>query len=187
MQIIQTVSACQDVCVRDHRNEKSRLIPRGASGYQRIPEDATNANQETFKSFINRAIEKKELLPSATNLLVQYPRTSKFYLLAKIHKPGNPGRPIVSACQCLTELLASYLDKITAPLVRNLNSYVKDSSHMLNIVDAFRYKGEHCFIFTMDIKSLYTVIPNDEGLQALKYFLDRREIKDPQHTRVPVG
>ena len=50
---------------------------------------------------------------------------------------------------------------------------------MLNIVHAFRYEGEHCFIFTMDIKSLYTVIPNDEGLQALKYFLDRRELKDP--------
>ena len=76
-------------------------------------------------------------------------------------------------------LLASYLDKIAAPFVRNLNSYVKDSSHMLNIVDDFSYEGKHRFIFTMDIKSLYTVIPNDEGLQALKYFLDRREIKDP--------
>ena len=138
-----------------------------------------NANQETVKSFINQAIEKKELPPSATNLLVQYPRTSKFYLLPKIHKPSNPGRPIVSVCQYPTELLASYLDKITAPFVRNLNSYVKDSSHMLNIVDAFRYEGEHRFIFTMDIKSLYTVIPSDEGLQTLKYFLDQREIKDP--------
>ena len=31
MQIMKTVSACQDVCARDHKNEKSRLIPRGAS------------------------------------------------------------------------------------------------------------------------------------------------------------
>ena len=31
MQLMQTVSACQDVCARDHKNEKSRLIPRGAS------------------------------------------------------------------------------------------------------------------------------------------------------------
>ena len=34
-------------------------------------------------------------------------------------------------------------------------------------------------MFTMDIKSLYTVIPNDEGLVSLKYFLDKREVKDP--------
>ena len=31
MQIIQTMSACQDVYARDHINEKSPLIPRGAS------------------------------------------------------------------------------------------------------------------------------------------------------------
>ena len=31
----------------------------------------------------------------------------------------------------------------------------------------------------MDITSLYTVIPNNEGLQALKYFLNQRPIKTP--------
>ena len=32
-------------------------------------------------------------------------------------------------------------------------------------------------IFTMDIISLYTVIPNSEDLQALKYFFNQRAIK----------
>ena len=31
----------------------------------------------------------------------------------------------------------------------------------------------------MDIKSLYTVIPNNEGLQALKNFFNQRPIKKP--------
>jgi len=31
----------------------------------------------------------------------------------------------------------------------------------------------------MDIKSLYTVIPNNSGLQALAYFLDKRDVKEP--------
>ena len=34
----------------------------------------------------------------------------------------------------------------------------------------------------MDVKSLYTVIPNDCGLQALAYFLDKRDIKEPSTT-----
>ena len=34
----------------------------------------------------------------------------------------------------------------------------------------FLYK----LIFTVDITSLYTIIPNDEGLRALKHFFDQR-------------
>jgi hypothetical protein len=32
------------------------------------------------------------------------------YFFPKIHKPDNPGRPIVSVCGCPTELVSSSLD-----------------------------------------------------------------------------
>ena len=94
------------------------------------------------RSFIQQAMEAKQLPQSATSLIVECPRTSKFYLLPKIHKPGNPGRPTVSACACPTEKLALYLDKVTAPFVRGLESYVKDTTHMLNIIDSFRFSND---------------------------------------------
>ena len=149
--------------------------------YEKVPSDAIQSSQQEVKSFIETAIRNNQLPPSATNLIVEHPRTSKFYLLPKIHKPGNPGRHIVSACSCPTELLALYLDHVTAPFVRSLDSYVKDTTHMLNILDSFRFRdvdGQR-IIFTMDIKSLYTVIPNEGGLRALQYYLDKREILEP--------
>ena len=54
------------------------------------------------------------------------PRTSCIYFKPKIHKANNPGRPIVSACSCPTELIWSYLDKVMTPIVKSLPSNLKD-------------------------------------------------------------
>ena len=75
--------------------------------------------------------------------------------------------------------VSSYLDKIMAPIVKTLLSYIKDSQHALEIFRDFSFLDQNKLIFTMDITSLYTVIPNDEGLRALKHFFDQRTVKEP--------
>ena len=149
------------------------------SFYAKVDKDLTSTNQQIVKSTINDLIVKQELTATATNLIITTPRTSCIYFLPKIHKPNNPGRPIVSACSCPTELISSYLDKIMAPIVRSLPSYVKDSQHALQIFCDLNFLGKDKLIFTMDITSLYTVIPNGEGLLALKHFFDLRTVKEP--------
>ena len=127
-------------------------------------------------------IGDNKLPPSAKGLIVPTRQTSPFYLLRKIHKPGNPGKPIASVCCCPTENIASYLDQIMCPLVPNLGTYVKDTNHALRIFNDFHLDntttGER-FLYIMDIKSLYTVIPNKSGLEALAYFLNKRPVLDP--------
>ena len=66
-----------------------------------------------------------------------------------------------------------------APIVRSLPSYVAGSQHALQIFRDLNFLGEDKLIFTMDITSLYTVIPNAEGLLALKHFPDIRTVKEP--------
>ncbi|KAK3736563.1 hypothetical protein QZH41_003138 [Actinostola sp. cb2023] len=152
--------------------------------YQHLSHDPLKEYQKTIKSVVNEMIANVELPPSAKHLIVTSARTSRFYLLPKIHKPNNPGRPIVSACNCPTQDISAFLDEIMAPFVKSLPSYVKDTNDALNIFDAFRFNSNNSntagrFLFTMDIKSLYTVIPNDGGLQALTYYLDQRLVKEP--------
>ena len=64
--------------------------------YQQQDRNSTMDNNNTISRVINGAFMKGELLESAVNLVVDNPHMSRFYLLPKIHKPGNPGRPIVS-------------------------------------------------------------------------------------------
>ena len=61
-----------------------------------------------------------------------------------------------------------------APIDKTLPSYIKDSQHALEIFRDFNSLGQNKLIFTIDITSLYIVIPNDEDLQALKHFFDHR-------------
>jgi len=58
-----------------------------------------------------------------------------------------------------------------ASIIKTLPSYIKDSQHALQIFQDFNFLGQDKVIFTMDITSLYTVIPNGKGLLALKHFL----------------
>ena len=66
--------------------------------YEKLDRDFTMDYNKTICEVVKAAITKDELPASAVNLVVENPRTSSFYMLPKIHKPGNPGRPIVSAC-----------------------------------------------------------------------------------------
>ena len=115
------------------------------------------------------------------NLAIITPRTSRIYFLPKIHKPNNPGRPIFSACSCPTEIISSYLDKIMATIVKTLPFYIKDSRHaqLKFFVTLVSSAIQSYILVFMYIISLYTVIPNDEGLRALQRFFDHRTVKEP--------
>ena len=150
--------------------------------YQRLEADPTQDYQKIVKDTLKDMVATCELPPMAQHLVVTTPRTSRFYMLPKIHKPGNPGRSIVSACSCPTENISAYLDEVMAPFVRNLPTYIKDTNHALRVFDSFSFDdldARSRFLFTMDIKALYTVIPNDGGLEALAHFLDQQTNKEP--------
>ena len=147
--------------------------------YKKLKKDPTrNLNNQIIKA-INEEISSNNLPPNARKLYSQHPRTSLFYMLPKIHKPDNPGRPIVSAVSCPTTHIATYLDQLLTPLVKQLPTYIKDSSAALRVFKDFRFSGDHRYLFTMDVKSLYTVIPHKDGLLALKHFLNKRTIQNP--------
>ena len=130
--------------------------------YEQLCHDPVKEYQQVLKTAVKQMIQANAPPASAKNLILQTPRTSRLYLLPKIHKENNPGRPIiVSACNCPTENIASYLDMVMSPLMCNLKTYVKDTNHSLQIFRTFQFAHNDArqhFLYTMDIKSLYTVI-----------------------------
>ena len=148
--------------------------------YEKVAEDKTQDINDQVHTIVEDEIKMGNLPKEARTLIQSKPRCGRFYLLPKIHKPSIPGRPVVSTCSFPTSIVSQFLDEHFQPIVSHLDSFVKDTAHFLNIIDGFEFdNSSEPLLFTMDVKSLYTVIPNDEGLVALKYFLDKRPVLDP--------
>ena len=112
-------------------------------------------------------------------LLVEKPRAGRFYLLPKIHKSGNPGRPIVSANGHPTERISEFVDFHLKPHVRNLPSFLQDTTDYLSKIESNNVLPPNTLLVSMDVTSLYTNIPHDDGISACRHVWDNRLIKEP--------
>ena len=109
-------------------------------------------------------------------LLVDQPKAGGPYLLPKIHKAGNPGNPIVSANDNLTEKISEFVDLHLQPHVQNL-SYLQDTTDFLRKQDAQVPFPTDTLIVSNDVTSLYTNI--EDGIQACEEVWEERKVKDP--------
>ena len=140
------------------------------NAYKKLSIDPTQAYTDTINRTIDGFKDENLLSVKMADLLkTQNPRTSRMYLLPKIHKVENPGRPVISSVECHSSKISEYVDHYLQPAVSRLKSYTKDSTdtiHKLNSIN-----NETCqedILVTMDVRSLYTNIPNDEGIHAVK-------------------
>ena len=94
------------------------------------------------------------------------PRIPVFHTLTKIHKPTPVERPIISGCDGPTEKLSSFVDRILQPIAQQQRSYLKDTTEFINFIERTKVpKG--IFLVSMDVKSLYTNILQEEGIQTV--------------------
>ena len=89
-----------------------------------------------------------------------------FYTLTKIHKPVRTGRPIISGCEGPTEKLSAFVDKLLQPIAQQQKSYLKDTTVFINFIERTKVP-EKALLVSMDVKSLYTNIPQEEGIQTV--------------------
>ena len=115
-------------------------------------------------------------------------RTSKFYLLPKIHKEGCPVRPVVSSVNCPTEKVSAYVDEIIKLIAQMQPSYVEDTPDFLRKLNKIQEenqedlkKAKEVYLVSLDVDALYTNTENNEGLEALQ-----EKVEQNRHAR-PLG
>jgi hypothetical protein len=148
--------------------------------YTKLDHDPTSEITQKVTDTIDDLFQK-DIIDQNTHdyLIPEKPTAARFYTLPKIHKPGNPIRPVVSTINHPTENCSEYLDYNLQPLAQSLPSYIKDTTHFLNRLKSIQDIPTNCILVSLDVKALYTNIPQTHGITACREALDKREIKSP--------
>ena len=170
--------------VRDHLKDKITYSKSNKAEIQNI--------MLKLKSFVNsfsHMLSKEE----SKFLCLFEPRQSQFYVLPKIHKSQTindicsntcdkfvnigywpedlKSRTIVSNIESPTSHLSHFLDRLLLPFITSVPSYVKDSFDFLSKLPSF--VDTPFYFISLDVSSLYTVIPLDIGLKSLEFWFDK--------------
>ena len=129
-------------------------------------------NNMRHQGFINK--RQQHFLSPPSN-----PRPRHFYTLPKIHKstdkwtvPGviPPGRPIVSGCNSESANVEHFIDYHLQPIATSIPSFIRDSLHFKSLLSDLDIRDSH-ILFSLDVQSLYTNIPIQQGIASVKQAL----------------
>jgi hypothetical protein len=112
-------------------------------------------------------------------LIPDSPKPGRLYLLPKIHKAYNPGRPIVSANGHPSEKISGFVDFHLRQHVEALPSFIKDTTDYIQKMAALNPLPSNTTLVTMDVTSLYTNIPHSDGIEDCKEIWESRSVKVP--------
>ena len=141
--------------------------------YKVLAEDPATTNNDLINQTSDR-FTKEQLINEDIANGSKNPshRTPQFYISPKIYKEGNPGSPLATSINCHTANISKYVDCHVQPIVKQIPFYVQDTNDFINKINAVKSVPKNSYLVTMDVRSLYTNIPNVEGISTVKRAFD---------------
>ena len=162
----------------DYVKEAQRQLS-DANNYKKLPSNPTLNHANTVNSTID-LFKTQHKIPEriAEGLKVREPKTPVLKLPPKVHKEGHPGRPVVSSIDSPTSKISEYVDFHLQPYTNTIKSHIKDTNHFLTELEKIpTSQSKESHLVTLDVRSLYTNIPNEEGINVIKNLLHRTRNK----------
>uniref|UniRef100_A0A8C5R6D6 Reverse transcriptase domain-containing protein n=1 Tax=Leptobrachium leishanense TaxID=445787 RepID=A0A8C5R6D6_9ANUR len=137
--------------------------------YRRLTFDPTATFKKRIDNLLNMGLQAGYLDQVMFDFCtVSHPIMPILYMLPKLHQDPRspPGRPIVSARGSLLEPLGKLIDHLCKESILSLSTGLKDTPHFLSLLSCFQLPTEPIILVALDVKSLYTIIPHEEGILA---------------------
>ena len=89
-----------------------------------------------------------------------------FYKLTKIHMLILVDRPLISGCDGPAGKISSFVETLPQTMAQLQQSYMRDATAFLNFIEKTKV-GKDTILVSMNVSSLYTNIPQEEGTNIL--------------------
>ena len=131
--------------------------------YSKMDQIDLNQKKSEVDVIINNLFEDNFISKRQKKFLTNFsPKMPVYYGLPKIHKKDIPLRPIVSQIDSPSYKINKFLDYILTTAEKEIPYLLQDTTKFLqyiNELDAFTQLKP--ILFTIDVTSLYTVLPHD--------------------------
>jgi len=170
-----------------HYNQEGNDQLSNTNFYTRLEKPKHKHNNAAINRLIDYLYVNKYINLTEKRFLINTNsyKVRNFYLLPKVHKKTwsiantqPKGRPIVNCKHSESYQIAIFIDYFLQPIVKQSSSYVQDSFHFLSLIHNLNV-SERDILITIDVQSLYTNIPIDGAIEAIK----RQFIKYPDNKR----
>ena len=149
--------------------------------YDKVHSDPTLDHFEEVKNWGRKWLSEgqisQEIATWITNL---EPKLGVAFGKVKTHKRDNPLRLITSCCGTAIERVSVFTELYLKPLFQNLPSFIKDSTDLINKIQALNAKGPFpvgSLLVYWDVVSMFPNTDNTLGITAVRKVLDSRSSK----------
>ena len=152
-----------------------------ASNFDRTKNIETNL-QSKLRSLKNAKHISAKVYEQVRPVGSQRPR---MYGLPKVHKAGNPLRPIISMTNSPQHRLAKWLVTILKPVYDEYSTYcLPDSFTFADEIQQLDINPSKTFLCSFDIRSLFTNVPLDETIDICTNYLYGGKVPRPKLPRI---
>ena len=143
--------------------------------YNPISNSISFINSELKKlnenKFLSNSFYKKLLVKDSAKL-------GAYRIMLKLHKSKFGIRPIVNCNNNITSKLCLFIDLLLKPLVRETESFLQDSQHLLQICEKIDLEAGDYYLYSCDFESLYTNIDLSLAMDLILDTLIENDIID---------
>ena len=151
------------------------------SSFLKIYFDPTTLHIKKVKDWTTKWISRNEISQEWAKYIVNMDAVpGKNSTLYKTHKPNNPVC-LLGGCNTAIENLLHFREAVCAPLTNNIETRIRDTSHLLDIIDELNLERipDNTVLVSFDIINTYPSIDNDRGIAAVRNALQTRAYKSP--------